>query len=50
MWEMRGDTVSHNERSYAWIRPVVTLQTGVRIADDNTGDGSSLNSAYKITK
>ena len=30
------------------VRPVVTLKLGIRIADNDSGDGSSASSAYKI--
>ena len=42
--------------SYGWgnterkIRIVITLKKGIKLADDNTGDGTTLNKAYKITK
>ena len=32
------------------VRPVVSLQSGVKVADNNTGTGASSSSAWTITK
>jgi len=52
-WLFAVNNVGSVTLHYDWeigIRPVVSLQSGVKVSSTNEGDGSSSDSAYSITK
>ena len=46
----QGAPVYNNTNNTYGIRPVVTLQSGVKVSNAETANGNSSNLAYKITK
>lgn len=51
VWRVREDgwLDSDGSRNYAYVRPVITLKSGIQVSDANTGNGSNVDLAYKIT-